>query len=149
MARVEQPLVTRSWTTEETILPFLQSSYSVIAKQSQTLRDPRGDLWGVDVHCHRRRDAAGGARSWGAASTRCHRGAWRSRATTTSPTRKPSTCWKARAPCASGGRRGGGRALAGDYMALPGGAQRGRTNSSIPRVRCSGTSASPRRWSRY
>jgi hypothetical protein len=60
MARGEQPLVTRSWTTEETILPFLQGSYSVIAKQSQTLRDPRGDLWGVDVHCHRRRDAAGG-----------------------------------------------------------------------------------------
>jgi hypothetical protein len=60
MARVEQPLVTRSWTTEETKLPFLQGSYSVIAKQSQTLRDPLGDLWGVDVHCHRRRDAAGG-----------------------------------------------------------------------------------------
>jgi hypothetical protein len=60
MARVEQPLVTRSWTTEETKLPFLQGSYSVIAKQSQTLRDPLGDLWGVDVHCYRRRDAAGG-----------------------------------------------------------------------------------------
>ena len=60
MARVEQPLVTRPWTTEETKLPFLQGSYSVIAKQSQTLRDPLGDLWGVDVHCHRRLDAAGG-----------------------------------------------------------------------------------------
>jgi hypothetical protein len=60
MARVEQPLGTRSWTTEKTILPFLQGSYSVFAKQSQTLRDPRGDLWGVDFHCHRRRDAAGG-----------------------------------------------------------------------------------------
>ena len=55
MARVEQPLVTRPWTTEETKLPFLQGSYSVIAKQSQTLRDPLRDLWGVDVHCHRPR----------------------------------------------------------------------------------------------
>jgi hypothetical protein len=60
MARVEQPLVTRPWTTEETKLPFLQGSYSVIAKQSQTLRDPLRDLWGVDVHCHRPLDAAGG-----------------------------------------------------------------------------------------
>jgi hypothetical protein len=60
MARVEQPLVTRPWTTEETKLPFLQGSYSVIAKQSQTLRDLLGDLWAVDVHCHRRLDAAGG-----------------------------------------------------------------------------------------
>jgi hypothetical protein len=58
MARVEQPLVTRSWTKEQTKLPFLQGSYSVFAKQSQTLRDPREDLWGVDFHCHRRRDAA-------------------------------------------------------------------------------------------
>jgi len=49
-----------------------------------------------------------------------------------------------------GGRRGGGRALAGDYMALPvGGTEGTHQLVNTSGVRCSGTCASPRRWSRY
>jgi hypothetical protein len=42
MARVEQPLVTRSWTTEETKLPFLQAHILFLRNKAKRSEIPEG-----------------------------------------------------------------------------------------------------------
>jgi hypothetical protein len=78
--------------------------------------------WGEQSHGEKfgyRRKQLGSSpagRSWVAASTRCRRDEERGPTTTTSPTRRLSTPWKARG-CS--GSTNGGVLSRGDYVALP------------------------------